>query len=137
MKKFIILSIIAVFLSMPFVADYTEARKIKQRPKILKVLYDGECASVSFTAFGTHSDRWKVAISGRYKATAKTKGFGASGTWRLPRGMTRDGITGEMCRVPNYRDFRNVQINAVLMKNGTIVDRKCAFQGGPAWMGCR
>jgi len=92
---------------------------------IFKISYDGECVNYIVHAYGTHHDQFQLSIRGYNIKTKKTKGFGGSSRFRLPNGQTKDGIKGEICtNIPNYRDRQNVRINAVLMKNGTIVHRK-------------
>ena len=139
MKRFIVSLALLCLVTLTVDAGQRNPYKkpVHENSRILKVIYDGECVNILFTAFGTHYDQWQISAWGRYKNEPGE--FGTNGRYRIPKGQTKEGIKAYLCTrsVAKHKDFRKVRVNAVLMKNGTIVDRRCTYRGGPAWAGCR
>ena len=134
-----ILSIV-IILGLLAAGGTAIGQRKKPSSAIFKIKYDGECVVFIVHAYGTQHDQFQLSIEGIYLPTRKSSKFGGSKRFRLPKGMTKDGIKGEICsNIPHHRDRNNVRINAVIYKNGKIVDRVCGYSGRGAntsW-GCR
>lgn len=134
MKKLWFIPILLLLLyGVSHAGSVSHGKRSKQRPKIIKTIYDGQCVGYLFTAIeddGGGRSQWTLSIEITKPGSHKVAG--ATVHRRLPRGRSADGMKGEICynSIPKDRNFRAYKINAVLKKNHNIVDKQCQWHGG-------
>ena len=63
MKRFIVSLALLCLVTLTVDAGQRNPYKkpVHENSLILKVIYDGECVNILFTAFGTHYDQWQIS----------------------------------------------------------------------------